>query len=392
MTKVKRERKNVNQAVPQPDKSRVRSRRNLLVIATTFGCAVGAVATGGFVVTKFHSALMPVAVPTSANSITLGTLLTMTPDHLAEIDIARMNLLCARGLPGAEKLDVPTALGTIDGWAAKIKQDTERHLYRLTDPRYADHYGNSEAKFRAEMMVQVLQEDLGVHYNVERVEKIDFTSSKDLFLHGLIDDRNGGTCVSMPVLYTAIARRLGYPVMLVEAKAHLFNRWEGTGPDGRQERFNFEGTGDGFSVFDDKHYENWPKPITADEISRGEYLKSLTPGEELAVFLATRAHCLLDTGKLQDAQTMYAQAHRLRPASRDYFGFFVDSVRREATGGTVAAASWKTTEARNSRDLDAELDRINSINAANRRRMAERWQRTLPGVPPQSFGEMQDGP
>ncbi len=40
----------------------------------------------------------------------------------------------------------------------------------------------------------------------------------------MIADDNGGTCVSMPVLYTAVARRLGYPVKLVLAKGHAFCR------------------------------------------------------------------------------------------------------------------------------------------------------------------------
>src|SRR5262249_46571614 len=152
-------------------------------------------------------------------------------------------------------------------------------LYRVNDPRYADHYHGSEAKFRAEMLVQVLQEDFGVHYDMERVEHVDFRNSKDLFIHGMLQGSNGGTCVSMPVLYAAIARRLGYPVKLVEAKSHLFCRWEGCGPDGKDERFNFDGAGSGFSILDDSYYRSWPKPISDDEITRGEYLKSLNAAE-----------------------------------------------------------------------------------------------------------------
>jgi hypothetical protein len=46
-----------------------------------------------------------------------------------------------------------------------------------------------------------------------------------LFLHGLTQGR-GGTCLSMPVAYVAVGRRLGYPLKLVTAKGHLFARWE----------------------------------------------------------------------------------------------------------------------------------------------------------------------
>ena len=147
----------------------------------------------------------------------------MTPDEIAKTDIAVLNLLCAQGLPGAEKLDIDACLAH-NRWLGcnGEERETARHLYRVNDPRYADHYKHSEAVLRMEMLLQVLQEDLGVHYNLERVRDINFTDSRDLFIHGMIADKNGGTCVSMPVLYAAIARRLGYPVKLVLAKEHVF--------------------------------------------------------------------------------------------------------------------------------------------------------------------------
>lgn len=231
------------------------------------------------------------------------------------------------------------------------------------------------------MICQVLQEDLGVHYNMERVENISFTNSKDLFLNGLISDRNGGTCMSMPVAYTAIARRLGYPVKLVEAKAHWFCRWEGKAPDGKEERFNFDGAGSGFGVHDDSYYKTWPRPISDDEVARGEYLKSLSPGEELAAFLSARGHCLLDNGHVRDAQAIYAQAHRLHPASRDHFGFFVDSVKRELPRPAFVSNAWETPEPSAVRNIDADIDRINAINESNRRRQDELWRRAMPSAP-----------
>ena len=91
----------------------------------------------------------------------------MSPAELEKVDIAEMNLLCAQGLPGAEKLDVRKCLSMLDQWALRVKGETERHLYRLTDPGYkdhAEHYKHSEARFRAEWLVTVLQKDVGVHY------------------------------------------------------------------------------------------------------------------------------------------------------------------------------------------------------------------------------------
>ncbi len=211
----------------------------------------------------------------------------MTDDELRRQDLALVNLRCAEGLPGSENLDIQSCLATLNQWTQRVRFETERHLYRAHDPKFAKHYRNSEAYLRASMMIQVLQEDLGVKYNMERVRDIDFTKSQDLFIHGMIGHDNGGTCVSMPVLYTAIARRLGYPIFLTTAKAHVFCRWD----DGK-ERFNIEGSGNGFSAFDDEHYMKWPKPISPEEVEAGYYLKSLSPGEELAVFLSARGHCL----------------------------------------------------------------------------------------------------
>src|SRR3972149_6366595 len=247
--------------------------------------------------------------------------LELLSDELQGQDIAVMNLRCAEGLPGSEQFDIHRCLRTLDQWAKQIRVETERHLYRAHDPRFAKHYRNSEAYLCASMMIQVLQEDCGVHYNKDRIRDVDFTKSQDLFIHGMIGRKNGGTCVSMPVLYTAIARRLGYPVYLVTAKAHLFCRWD----DGK-ERFNIEGSGEGFSAFDDGHYMNWPKPISEAEVKAGHYLKSLTPGEELAVFLAARGHCLEDNGRTAEARVCYAQALQRQPGSPDFFSFLVQSL------------------------------------------------------------------
>jgi len=299
----------------------------------------------------------------------LALLLRMNNEKVRGADVAEMNLLCAEGLPGAEDLDVDRCLATLDSWADRVRRETERHLYRVRDPQYAEHYRNSETYFRASMLLQVLQEDCGVHYNKERVRDINFTNSRDLFLHGMVGSDNGGTCVSMPVLYVAVGRRLDYPMYLVLAKAHVFARWDD--PESG-ERFNIEGTGHGFSSHPDEHYRTWPMTLTRADLATGHYLKSLTPGEELAVFLAARGHCLEDTGQLPEARLAYAQAHRLDPKSREYLGFLA-----RALGGAFQQP--QMAEARRPRPRDAleALRRIEAINEANRRRMRP----AVPAVP-----------
>src|SRR2546421_580520 len=63
-----------------------------------------------------------------------GELLSMPPEELAKMDIAFVNLRCAQSLPGADNLDVEKCLNTLDAWAKRVKAETDRHLYRVTDP------------------------------------------------------------------------------------------------------------------------------------------------------------------------------------------------------------------------------------------------------------------
>jgi len=211
---------------------------------------------------------------------TLSDLLALSPDELAEVDIARINLLCATSLPGSEDLTsetIETMLAQIGAWAERVQSETERHLYRLTDPRFkdhAEHYQHSEARFRAEWLVNVLQRDIGVHYHEGFVsadqEVPPFKTSKETFIHGLLDHQDpkqafGGNCVSLPVIYAAVGRRLGYPVKLVNSKEHVFCRWVGGDHEtlAWRDEFNFDGAGDGFSIDPDSFYLSWPRESSA---------------------------------------------------------------------------------------------------------------------------------
>jgi hypothetical protein len=249
--------------------------------------------------------------------------LPLEPDSLVDLDVACVNLACAEGLPGAEALLSGSALGVLDQWAARVRDETARHL-----PKFRQHpgeYQNSEAYFRMLALVTVLQQDCGVRYNPERVRTPDFSDSRDLFLHGLTQGR-GGTCVSMPVAYVAVGRRLGYPLKLVTAKAHLFARWES--PDGK-ERLNLEATSQGLNCFPDEYYHRWPVPMTPLEIAGGQYLKSLTPAEELALFLSARGHCLEASSRFAEAQVAHAHAHALAPQNPVYLAFLAAAVQKE---------------------------------------------------------------
>ena len=243
----------------------------------------------------------------------------MSVVDLQKTDVALLNLLCAQQLPGGSDINVSNHLAILDQWASHVQVETERHLYRYrANPK---EYFKSEAYYRMLMMAVVFYEDFNIRYNPDRISNPQninpndrfFADSRDIFLHGLISDRHMGTCSSMPVLYAAVGRRLGYPLKLVTTKAHLFLRWE----DG-SEQFNMEATGRGMNRYDDEHFKQWPFPVTEEEIRTEGYLKSLTASEELAVFLSLRGNCLKESGQLQAAANCYAQAARLAPASRSY--------------------------------------------------------------------------
>lgn len=224
----------------------------------------------------------------------------MTDEVLSQRDIARLNLELAQGLPGSEKLDLSAMLRKLDDWAAIVQQNTARYLQRR-GPNDADL---SDNQFRMLAMVTTLHK-LGVHYNVSTLEgEANASDSRTQFIHGLLTGF-GGTCVTMPVLYAAIGRRLGYPIKLAFAMEHVFCRWD----DGH-ERFNIEATARGFVSHSDDEYLVWPKPIAAACLESGRFLRNLSRREELALFFGLRGDCCLDNWATEPAIGAYAEAYQ----------------------------------------------------------------------------------
>lgn len=295
-----------------------------------------------------------VATPTS-----LRELLDRAPSVFQSPDIALLNLLSAQTLPGTVGLDVQGCLAMLDQWATRVKSETERHLYRYR--RNPAEFDNSEGYFRMLMMAVVLYEDFGVRYNPERIiapESVRegdrfFADSSDLFLHGLLGSKRMGTCSSLPVLYIALGRRLGYPLKLVTTKGHLFVRWKGRMtetltspqpsplPQGAErekareiessERFNVEATGKGMNRYDDEHFKRWPFELTEEEIAANGFLKSLTAEEELAVFLSIRAQCLIENGRQAEAVESLTATVRFAPHCEAYRRLLAQTMETLAT-------------------------------------------------------------
>lgn len=260
----------------------------------------------------------------------LSELLALVPKERATLDIAHVNLLCAQGLNGADDLEIEKSLKTIDKWANWVRHETDRHLYMYKQNPMRFRY--MEGFFRMQMLVTVLQQDLNIQYNPDRVASPEnpesgetfFADSKDLFIHGFTDRISPmGTCTSMPVLYAAIGRRLGYPLKLVHANQHCFLRWDG--PEG--ERFNIEGTNQGMKSHPDKHYETWPFPLTQEQLESGDYLVSLSPEEEFESFLATRAVCQTVNKNYFELKKTLEQMITINPRSEKYRAYLNGTIK-----------------------------------------------------------------
>lgn len=111
---------------------------------------------------------------------------------------------------------------------------------------------------------------------------------------------------------------MGYPLRLVNAKAHLFARWQD-----KTEVFNIENTGHGLICRPNAHYMKWPFEISKDELETGFFLKALSPTEELASFLELRATCLLENKRADEALTAFRQAYSLYP-NHPYLKGYID--------------------------------------------------------------------
>jgi hypothetical protein len=255
-----------------------------------------------------RSAKLRNTVPTPAQ------LLAVAPAGFARYDVAQVNLACAAGLPGSEGIDLLACLATLTVWAEGVDRYTRDAIweYRRQPERYQHH----EGFFRFSALVTFLKHprSLGIRYQRAAIGSFHFADSRDDLLHGLLTRREG-TCTSLPVLFVALGRRLGYPLHLAIAKQHVLCQWV----ERNGSRVNLEGSNEaGAAMLPDEHYHAWPRPLTPDDLASGRYLRPLTRSEEFALFLETRGHCLADNGRFPEAAKAYAQARDVAPGWSQY--------------------------------------------------------------------------
>ncbi len=229
-------------------------------------------------------------------------LATLSDEALGRFDLAVVNLACAAGLPGADRVDGAACLRTIDDWAGVVGRWTEAARREFVRPGAT---ALEAAGFRLVALHTALHRHCGVRYHPAKVgAPEDAPFDLDDMCVAAVAGGGGGTCATLPVVYAAVGRRLGYPLKLGLAKAHVFCRWDdpGTGT-----RVNLDG-GESPNLRPDDYYRRWPVPMAPGEEDHFGYLRSLSPREELALFVASRGWVWEGVGDYGRAVAEFAAA------------------------------------------------------------------------------------
>ena len=242
-------------------------------------------------------------------------LLSLSNTELGRTDPVVLNLCVASAIPSLAGLDIPRYRGLVDGWAgevaARVRED-EPIFHR--DP---NAWRNDINFFRLVVLCQYIECELGVQYREDQrdAKSVRYTDPSDLFLNGVIDTRRG-TCGNMAALHLAIGWRLGWPVSLAAARAHLFLRYD----DGLV-RHNVEATQAGYGGMsaptDEEMIQRYRLPPEA--VTSGSDLRAVTPRELLGIFVGLRGRHFRDCGDYARAESDFLLARWLFPTSRDLY-------------------------------------------------------------------------
>ncbi|GAA0705203.1 transglutaminase family protein [Dokdonella soli] len=129
-------------------------------------------------------------------------------------------------------------------------------------------------------------------------------TQENYFINGILD-RKLGQCVTIPMLYMAIAQRLGYPVYAVVAPEHNFVRF--VDPTLREQNIELSGSA-GYSS--DAEYA-YKLNISQRAIQSGAYLRTLTRRQYLCQLLQQNAIVFATRGDLDRAIFYFEKAYEI---------------------------------------------------------------------------------
>jgi hypothetical protein len=269
------------------------------------------------------------AIPSSVDE-----LLESPSSQRAAYGPAELSILCERDLPGEQQLDAASCLAALDRWTDCVRAETEK---RIAPNAFRGIPGiSSVSHCKAQALVDVVHDLIGANSHLASLEGGTFEEAvaeglsldpRDLFLSGMLNDPKASsrpTSVTMPWLYLAVGRRLGYPLRLAAQDGRLLLRWEG-----QDEQFTIDWQQSwaepAASVSELRFRVEQPgrEPLTlpSDQppsLIPASTMHLLTADDELAVLLNARGACWESHGQNTDALVSYAQAHQLSPDCENY--------------------------------------------------------------------------
>ena len=212
-----------------------------------------------------------------------------------QIDIGRVCLLFAKeAYPNLN----------VDEYSKKLDQMV-KEIQQLTG-------NNPDPDHRIRALNTYLYQDQEFHYDTEDPYGRKF---KNRYINGLLDTKSG-SCFTLPLLYLALAQRLGYPIYPVSAPQHLFLRYV----DPKLEMQNIEATsGGGYSP--DEAYIN-DMEIPGRGIETGAYLKTMSYKDLLAELFAENAIYWIKNHNAPRATRYFEESIRLNPKNAEVYHSF----------------------------------------------------------------------
>ncbi len=184
-----------------------------------------------------------------------------------------------------------------------------QRLDRIADKVRQLAQNTPDPETRIRILNTMIHQVEGFHYDHSPLAR----SRQDYyFLNGILDTKQG-TCYTIPLLYIAVAQRLGYPLYPVAAPDHLFVRYV----DPAFTEQNIETTSGG-KYFPDQYY------IKAFAVSKkgrksGSYMRTLTYRQFLGHMLAASAVIHGRNAATPKAIAYLEKAAQLDPKFTDHY-------------------------------------------------------------------------
>jgi regulator of sirC expression with transglutaminase-like and TPR domain len=184
-----------------------------------------------------------------------------------------------------------------------------RRIDQIADKARQLAQGTPDPETRIRILNTVIHQREGFRY-----DRSPFARSRQdyYFLNGILDTKQG-ICYTIPLLYIAVAQRLGYPLYPVMAPDHIFVRY--VDPNFTEQ--NIETTSGG-KYFPDEYYIQ-SFAVSKRGLKSGSYLRTLTYRQFLGYMLAGSAVIHGRHGQSFKAIAHLEKAAQLDPRFADHY-------------------------------------------------------------------------